>query len=250
MKINYYHQTKNRFISKAKKIFVFAIIMVAAIWGFFWIPNFKVSNIEINNSLVRKSQVSTALASILNEQNNFYIPKSNFFLFSEQEAEKLILESDMGVVKIAKKFPNTLKLDFLEIKPKFIYCDKNCFYVDKNGLAYEIAPTFTESPVPFLEVNSRVKMGDYVISSKEALFLADFLKEIEKLGVKTEKIAIENDFNIFLKEGWRLILLKDESRSPEDIIQKLKLLLDQKIKNSPLDYIDMRFPNKAFYKLK
>ena len=250
MKINYYHQTKNRLISKAKKVFAFTIITTAAIWGFFWIPFFKISNVEINNPLIRKSQVGLVLESIFSKKSGFYAPKNNFFLFSAEEAEQRILESDLGVAKVSKKFPNKIELEFLEIKPKFIYCDGGCYYADKTGFLYEVAPIFTESPIPFLEIESTAKVGDYVLNSNDASFLTEFTDEIKKFGLLTDKIKIENDFQIFLKQGWHIILLKEESRPAKEISEKINLILEQKIKNSSIDYIDMRFPNKAFYKLK
>lgn len=257
MKVNYYNQTKSKIAQKIKKAFLLTALAIAAIWGFFWIPYFKISKIEINNRLIRQSQVGSALEPFLNKTGDFYVPKDNFFLFGTKDAEELILKSDMGVAKVNKKFPNKIELEFLEIKPKFIYCNNldvqrlsECFYVDRSGFLYELAPNFTENPLPLLETGSEAKVGDYILNPAEASFLSDFVAELGEIGFDTEKIKIEKDLTIFFKQGWHIILLKNETRSPKEIAEKLKLILDQKIKNSPLDYIDMRFPNKAFYKLK
>jgi|SRR3989344_76296 len=250
IKINYYHQKKERFFRQAKKAILLMILISATIWGFFWIPYFQISEIKINNQLIRKSQVSEALAPLINKKNNFYTPKDNFFLFSVKNAQEFILESDLGVARVNKKFPNKIELEFFEIKPKFIYCNNECFYVDKNGFLYEFAPVFTESPIPSIKTDLSGKIGDYILSPENALFLSNFLLEIAKIGLNANKILLENDFKIFLKQGWHIILLKNESRKSEELAEKIKLILEQKIKNLPLDYIDMRFPNKAFYKLK
>ncbi|MEK7503351.1 MAG: hypothetical protein AAB556_02835 [Patescibacteria group bacterium] len=251
IKINYYHQKKERFFRQAKKTGWLVLLGGAAVWGFFWIPYFKISNIEINNPLIRQSQVNLAFASFFEEKNDFFAPMSNFFLFSSEKAEKIILESDLGVAKVNKKFPNKIELEFLEIKPKFIYCNEDCFYANKTGFLYELAPSFTENPIPFIETGSEVKkIGDYILSLKEAEFLADFLSEVSRMDLNAETISVENDFKIFLKQNWHIILLKNEPRSGAELAEKLKLILEQKVKNSSLEYIDMRFPNKAFYKLK
>lgn len=250
IKINYYHQKKERFFRRTKKVILFIALACIAIWGFFWIPYFKISNIATNNNLIRKSQISSALALFLNKKNNFFVPRDNFFLFSSAQAEQLILENDLGVAKISKKFPNKIELEFLEIKPKFIYCDTDCFYADKNGFLYENAPKFSENPIPLIEIDLKAKIGDYILLPKEALLLTDFLSNIEKIGLNANRIKSEKDFKIFLEQGWHIILLRNETRQGEKLAEKLKLILEQKIKDSALDYIDMRFPNKAFYKLK
>lgn len=257
MKINYYNQTKSRIDQKIKKALLLTVLAAAAIWGFFWIPYFKISKIEINNRLIRQSQVSSALEPFLNKTDNFYVPKDNFFLFSAKDAQEFILKNDLGIVEVNKKFPNKIELKFLEIKPKFIYCNPyrgstsiDCYYMDKRGFLYEFAPNFTENPLPLIETGSEAKVGDYILMSDRASFLSDFVVELGKMNLDAKKIKAEKDLTIFLKQGWHIILLANETRPPEEIAEKLKLILDQKIKNSPLEYIDMRFPNKAFYKLK
>jgi cell division septal protein FtsQ len=166
-------------------------------------------------------------------------------------AEEAILQSGLGVADVEKKFPNKILVDFKEIKPKFLYCkEQNCFYIDKEGILYETAPFFSDSPLPVLELEKDLKIGEEFLPKNESMFLLELQKEIQILGFQIKKIKIENDIKLTMNEGWQLILLL-ENKDSEGIVEKLSLLFERKIKDSlKLEYIDMRFPNKAFYKLK
>ena len=83
---------------------------------------------------------------------------------------------------------------------------------------------------------------------------------LSKLDIETKIIEITNqnqsrapfNFNeikIFTPKEWYIYL--DLQISAEVAINNIKLLFEQKIKNDKdkLQYIDMRFENKAFYML-
>lgn len=255
MKIIYYNQKKDKLIKKAKKIAVFAAISVIGIWSFLWLPFFRVKKIEINDSLVNKKEVEEKLGLSLSSITQFFLPRNNFFLFPSKIAEEAILDSGLGVAEIEKKFPNKISIDFKEIKPKFLYCEESeCFYIDKSGTPYETAPFFSDSPLPvleFLETPKKIlKLGEEFFSKDEANFLIDFGKDIKRLNLSIKKIVVEKDIKLTMNEEWQLIILLGE-KDYKDIVEKLSLIFERKIKDrSNLKYIDMRFPNKAFYKLK
>lgn len=253
IRINNYTQKKGRFISKIKQIFLLLIVGIAALWSFFWLPYFRINEVEINDPLVNKREVEEKLGLSLSSLNKLFLPKNNFFLFPSNVAQKAILESGLGVADIEKKFPNKISVNFIEIKPKFLYCEqKICFFVDKDGVPHETAPFFSDSPLPILEIDgAEAKLGKGLLVKSEANFLLEFQQEIKKFGLEIKKIEINKDIKLTINDGWQLILILGEEKEPKSIAQKLFLIFERKIKDSSrLEYIDMRFPNKAFYKLK
>lgn len=230
---------------------IFTLSAAAVTWSFFWLPYFRISKIEISDPLVNRQEVEEKLAFSFSSSSKFFLPKNNFFLFPSKIAEDAIFESDLGVAEIQKKFPNKILVDFKEIKPKFLYCGEHeCFYIDKNGVPYETAPIFSDSPLPILELkDAQIKLGKEIFPKNEAEFILNFESEIKNFGLSIKKINIENDIKLKMNEGWQLTLLFG-NKDYKNIAQKLLLIFEQKIKDrSKLEYIDMRFPNKAFYKL-
>lgn len=255
IRINHYNQTKASIAQKIKKIVLLFIIFVTAVWSFFWLPFFRIKEIEINDPLISKREVEEKLTFTFSSLTRFFLPQNNFFLFPSKIIEEAILESGIGVADVEKKFPNKIFVDFKEIKPKFLYCKANaCFYIDKDGIPYETAPFFSDSPLPVLEFlgaqKKELKLGEEFLPKIEAGFFLDFGNEAKRLNLSIKKIEIENDIKLTMNEEWQLILLFGE-KDYKDILEKLSFLFERKIKNrSKLEYIDMRFPNKAFYKTK
>ncbi|MEK7559991.1 MAG: hypothetical protein AAB522_01685 [Patescibacteria group bacterium] len=251
MKIVYYNQEKKH--RNWIKIAILCATTAAALWSFFWLPYFRISQIKINDPLVDRGEIEEKLSSLLASFTKFYLPKNNYFFFPKEAAEKIILESGIGVANIQKKFPNKILVDFKEIKPKFLYCkEDSCFYIDKNGVPYESAPFFSNSPIPVLEVNKDIKLGEIFLETRIANFLIEFEKEIQKLGLKLKQVKIDQDIRLITSEDWYLILsLKSDMEDAQNIAKKLTLLFERTIKDrTNLEYIDMRFPNKAFYKIR
>ena len=250
MKIVYYNQKKNY---NWIKLTIFVLIVVVGAWSFFWLPYFRISNVEINDPLVNKREVEEKLGLSLSSLTQFFLPKNNFFLFPSKIAEEVILESGLGVAEVEKKFPNKISIDFKEVKPKFLYClSEECFYLDKNGILYETAPFFSDSPLPileFVEKQKKIKLGEALLPKNEIEFFLNFIEEIKQQNLYIKKIELENDIKLAINEGWKLMLVFGE-KNYKNITEKLFLLFERKIKDrSRLEYIDMRFENKAFYKL-
>ena len=57
-------------------------------------------------------------------------------------------------------------------------------------------------------------------------------------------------YEIYLKEGWYVIL--NNENEPESSFNNLELVLGETVKEkrSKLEYVDLRFGNKVFFKLK
>lgn len=148
----------------------------------------------------------------------------------------------------------------LEVEPKqpkaapwLIFCSDTCFYVDGKGILSESAPRFSENPLPEIVIDgvSNIKLGARIMEEAAVKFISVFFSNIKSADAEPARIeATGNGAKIILKEGWHVLVYFDTS--PEEIADNLKLLLDQKIKEKrrELEYIDMRFPNKAFYKFR
>lgn len=142
----------------------------------------------------------------------------------------------------------------IKAPPWLIFClADNCFYVDKSGVLSESAPRFSENPLPELAIGGEpdIKIGERAMKEAAVKFLNVFFSAIKSIGAEPSRVEIlSNELKIVLKEDWYIFTSFDAP--PEKTVANLKLLLDQKIKEkrADLEYVDMRFPNKAFYKLR
>ena len=253
---DYYKKRRRRqFIGKAV-IFGGGLLLILVIaWGFFWIPYLRVANIKIEG-YADENSVKTALTGYLFSLNKFFLPQNNFFLLNTEGVEQILREKGFDLLEASKQIPNKLLIRFISKPPLFIFCqDRNiCFYINSAGVLGERAPHFSENPLPELAVEGRssAKTGDQILSEPQTQFLEAFFGSLKNLNIAPLKIEVsENkDIKIFTKEGWFILASSDPDT--QEVAANLKLLLDQKIKDKrdELEYIDLRFKNKSFYKFR
>ena len=243
--------------------FLSLFLLISAVWGFFWIPYFRISNIEAVGA-DSEPDVKGAILSYLASHNRFFLPNNHYALLSTGRISAVLKESGFGLASVAKAFPDTLIIKFDKSEPWLIYClpaealakagPPDCYYVNAKGILGERTPHFSESPLPQISLknSNNVKIGDGVISGEGVAFLKNWLEALKTIDAPPAAIEFsgETELKIFLKEGWFIYLPKNSD--PQKLFYDLKLLLDQKIKEArpKLEYIDLRFENKAFYKLR
>lgn len=256
MELNNYYRVKRRRNLARRFLGLFSVgaIFLLAVWGFFWIPYFRISKIEAEVGDYDK--VGLTIKNYLSSLNAAFLPRNNFFLFSSAEIERLIKDRGFGLADVSKNFPKTLVVKFEKSRPWLIFCssEKNCYYLDERGILSEASPQFSENPIPQIEgVDApNAKLGDRILSYEDAIFVRAWFQNLKKLEAEPANILLEkgNNLKIFLKEGWFIYVSK--KLSTEKNFYDLKLLFDKKIKDRrpELEYIDLRFENKAFYKLR
>ena len=230
------------------------------LWGFFWMPYFRITNI-VADDYISGSELEQAISSYLASVNEFWLPQNNFFLFDPGKIVELLKEKEIGIAIAGKKFPKTLEIKFHDTEPWLIYClsesatetdhAEKCYYVSLSGFLIDSAPRFSENPLPRITTEGGdKKIGDSLLSDDEIFFFKTATAELKKIGITIKEIAIAKDIRLSTKENWYLLIYKDADIAK--VFADLKLLLEQKIKEgrARLEYIDMRFENKAFYKLR
>ena len=256
MDINSYYRKKRQkaFMDKFLRWLAATFLAITLFVGFLWMPFVRISKYNIEN-FDDISSIEETVTSSLKTYNKFFIPNNNFFLVSASRISNTLTDSGLGLAVVEKKFPKTLEIKFLKIDPWLIFCGTlNCFYVSREGIVSERAPKFSESPLPEITFAQppTPKLGKAIISNNQSQALAKAFSSIASLGTSATRVEFEDAdfFKIFLKEDWYIHLSLDSDM--DKTFYDLKLLLEQKIKDkrANLEYIDMRFENKAFYKLR
>lgn len=244
---------RSEFKERARRTSLYLGAIALTIWGFFWIPWLRVSQIN-SDDFVSMSEIESAVNPYMASLNSFLLPNNNFFLLRTSELENILKEKGVGVAEARKSFPQTLEIKFPQTEPWLIFCAsaENCFYVSKGGVLEDYAPQFSEKPLPEIIVEGQNgKLGDGIISAEEAVFLRGVFKNLKIMGVDPSAVSFKKDeVKVTMKEGWYLLIPKD--MSADKIFGDMKLLMEQKIKEGrlKLEYIDMRYENKAYYKLR
>jgi hypothetical protein len=136
----------------------------------------------------------------------------------------------------------------------------SCSFMDENGFIFQPAPSFSGGIfVKFIDqrqaTSSSIEnaaIGKETISEPELQKLLSFEKLLGSQAITVSKIILKKngEYEIYLKEGWYILL--NSKNEPNPSFNNLLLVLDSNIKEKrpQLEYIDLRFGNKVFFKYK
>lgn len=271
---------KNPFFhhKKSKKSFFILILILLILGGTLYFLNkssyFQIKDIQIEgNETIPSPDLENIIFQQLTKKRFFIFSQSNIFFFSKSQAKKNILKKYLlEELKIKKKLPKTLIINLKERKPAIIWVtgEKNYFIDFQGYIVREISLAqlktqpqeeiqifrseinLGDSPIIYDLSSSSVQIGQQIISQKLINFvnqLTDLIKENITLGISHYQISSQTakEINLITIQGPKVYF--SQELSLENQINNLKVLLDQKIPDpSKLEYIDLRFGERIFWK--
>ncbi len=233
-------------------------ILATVIAFLFYIPSLRITKLIISGlSPIDEKQLRREVLAALATREYFIIPKDHLLFFPKNEIYALLQNKfRVRAFKLEKDFPSTIKIEVTERETWAVWCSADatkCLLLDKDGLAFESATGFSGSAILKI-VDAR---GDDFIG-KNILPLENFLKIrelVEKApGIMKETVGTINikssgkTYLIYAKSGWYM-LIDDETDVPK-ALENLRIALNSEIKENRknLEYIDLRFQDKIFYR--
>ncbi len=251
--------------------FVLALLIVFVATSH--INKLRIKNINISgNKVIDTDKIELIIRDTIKGNYLYILPKSSFLFLPK---EKIIdnLTTEYGRLKdINFHIDNTesMSVSLAEREGKYIWCgdvlsvesiseDNPCSFMDESGYVFDIAPFFSGN-VYFRFFG----ILDNKTFSKNIWPKIMTLKErVENMGLKPVALYIKDDgdMNIYLSS--RSVLTEaPEIRFKKDFVlektvENLQaavatepLLSDLKNKNKTLEYIDLRFGNKVYFKFR
>jgi len=256
-------------------VFWLSILSVMIIAGFLYLfcssDFFQTKEIKISgNSKASGEEIERIIKENLNEKILFFSTE-NIFLLNSKRINQEILKKipQISDLKIRKKFWGILSVSVTERMAIAVICqnieeeNKNCFFVDKEGVVFEpIVNAVNEGKQKLL--GNHLNLPELKMSSPTDIFLGKKVLWKERLSdlFKTEsalkninviireiKIISNDRVDFQTEEGWQIFFNSEKDMQRQ--MTKLKTILEKEIpaeKRTGLEYIDLRFGNFAPYK--
>lgn len=195
------------------------------------------------------------------------IPKQSIFLIRGKTLEQGLLKNfpRLKTVEISRRFPDTLAIVVEERDLWAILCndgytpenteDLSCLYLDQTGFAFEEAPYSVGSLI--LKVRTdypEINPGRQILAPETAKGIERLQEQAQEAGIRAWRYElfgqVPSEIKMETDEGFALFFLREDDFA--NAFRVLKTLLEREIKDKrkALEYIDLRFGNKAFYRLK
>ena len=238
------------------------------------IPKLNISIVNISgNKIIDTEKINEVVLENLNGYYLYFIPKSNFLIYPKKKIIKDITEKYRRLTNInfSLSGAETLDISVSEREGKYIWCgdilsdldlnptDNTCSFLDNTGYAFDTSPYFSGN-VYFKFFGKLTNNQFYpelwnkLVVLKEAL--SDMNLRPASLYIKTDgDIEIYLVSNILPPDSPKIILksvfiLDKTKENLQAAVNTEPLLSDLKSKNKILEYIDLRFGNKVYYKFR
>lgn len=244
------------------KIFQIGFPLVFLV-GFFWfaridflqIKNFEVAGVKT----IPAEELKNLASSFASGNKLFFIPKSNYFVLSKNNLASAITSrfSSAEKIEISKNILNqTAVLKITEREIDSLWCNDNkCFPMTEEGLVFDW-PDGIEKRGEEIIFKGLIE-GDPIMQN---FATPEKMKNYENListfkdnKILISEINIESSDKAVAKSNIGNIIFNPEEKDLATVAQNVLLLINEiKSKSPPASflYLDARFGNKIFYKLK
>ncbi len=241
---------------------VVLVLLGAALVGVSYIPALRVDTVVVHGvQTLATSSVEYEVQQALSGNYAFILPRDNIFLYPRQYlATKLVRNYPvLGSVDVHAADFHTVVVNLVERQPRALWCldEPHCFFMDESGMIYAPAPTF--STAVYVSYFGTTTHGEYFwrFLTPEQFPTLSALVDALAQKVPTEKVLqvvvdANSDVSVVFAESFTLKFgLHDQGG---DVFERFSLALTSAVisahKLSDFDYIDLRFGDKLYYKLK
>jgi hypothetical protein len=236
------------------------------------VESIRISKVELSGGiLVTQPEVEKETLSFISGSYYWFFPKNNSFIYPHADLLAHLSEKfkRIDTIKINRKDFNTLSISITERKPAALWCDSSsentstserCYFVDDNGTIFVEAPYFSGDAYfryyGLVSTSSPIIGAEYLASTTEFRDISKFVSDVALLSANPIYLLSKDggEFTLILSSGAKIYF--DTKEPLSKISSNLETLLRSgtfSTTSDPtigVDYIDLRFGNKLYYKMK
>lgn len=117
------------------------LLMGVTAYALFFSSYFRMKNVSVRgNQSLEREEIENLVRSSWTEDGHAWTA-DNYFFLSTEKLERKIGESfnEIESVRVTKEFPDGLQVEIREKNPALIWCRRDCYFVNEQGVAFLIA---------------------------------------------------------------------------------------------------------------
>lgn len=264
--------TSDKLVKRKKRILIWrislvSIFLIAILGGLsFWSkhPSMKIVNIEVEGLTYMKSDsIKVAVEEELQGNYLFLFSKFNSLIYPRSFIKNRLIEEYGFIESVNLDFVNlkTIRVKIKEFEPNAKWCRKlesgtdECFLINEYGYIFTKEPLINNDQ--FVEFRGGIDgepLKKIYVSTEVYTELNDLVKLLRRLDINIKEVRTENgqDFDVITDSNVKIIV---DVRDDMDLVfENLETVIEKDAINKAqfgnLEYIDLRFGNRVFYKLK
>jgi len=252
--INPYFNQQNRGFNVFLYLKILALILL--IYLVVYSDLFKIKQVDITGlKMIEQSELETLVNQQLDSWRWRLLPQRNLLLMDRGLlAKKITSKYNLNNLTLNKGWKKLAVIVEEKVSFLIVYNQHNFYFVDEEGI---VTTMISEAEAqeywqqfPLLNIGEQsLAIGDQVISAKAVDFLIKLDEELKlkPLPIYGYEARAGDEVALVAKQGWRGIFSVDSD--PRVALDNLLLIITEKVEDqNQLEYIDIRFGDKVFYK--
>ena len=253
---------RRRFVRLAAGLIVFLLFTSSGLVGLTYLSSLQIKDVAVSGAQTLSSgTVETFARDRLSGEYWYVFSKSNIFLYPKQQiaadlikAYPVLASADVHAVDF-----HTIAVNLVEREPRALWCtqDERCLFMDENGVAYGEAPTFSE-PVylSYYGTTTGEALPKQYLTPEQFQSLSALVDALAQKISDSAIVAVDVDTNkdVSVRFANSFTLRFALSDAGGDIFERFSLALTSEPmkahKLSDFQYLDLRFGDKLYYKLR
>lgn len=242
-------------------LFFFAVIFAGLVYVSY-LPRFRVRSLSFSGlESINQEKAENITKSFLASKRFLFLPADSIFILPSQQLKKELSANFLKIkdIIIDKDYSGFLNIKIKERQLWAILCSgeeaSSCFYADDQGFLFQKAPVFNGNVIRrFLDLRgNNFGPGNTFLEPGQLNKIKYFVDKYESVyGGKITEVILEPEgiYKMQTDKGWDIII--DSQTGQEEAFENMQIALSSEIKEKAdaLNYIDLRFGNKIYYKFK
>lgn len=256
--------SRKRKKNKSLKLYLYGFSLLVLLVGglfFFRMASFQVDKVRVIGAGSAESEIKQGSEKLLTGSYLFLVPRSSIFFYPQEEITSFIKSQFPEVASVSASVSPSglLEIKVLERQESALWCRGNdCYNMDATGFVFS-RNVEDKNLIKYHGVISGEPVGQTYGKDGLLPHLRELVGKLSDIGIEARSVSVidQADVEIYFSDssGSSVIkfLLKDISDS--QILDNVSLFLGRlKAGNAGtlpnFEYIDARYGNKIFYKLK
>lgn len=236
------------------------------------LPVLQITTVAVSGTtIVSNDDVRNHIETMLSGSYAFVIPKRSALVYPKKKILLSLAETFPRLKDLSLRLENTQKISLTtaERAGVYLWCGEvfsnttPCFYMDEHGYLFAPAPTFSGAIYRKFFGGTIAKnvrtVGNQILETKAFEDITLFADGLEAIGLAPNAVILGQETNELLtsfpvKNNWGRIIVRTDSdlSAVLSYIQAAILVDPLKTKlatnRNGLEYIDLRFDKKVYYK--
>lgn len=241
-----------------------ALLLCAAIVGFFYIPAFAIRDIQVEGvGSLSVESIQTRVQESLRGRRYLVFPKKNAFVYSDAAVASDLKTAfpKLDTIVVSLENFHSIKVVVTERKPYATFCGASpdvpqspCLFLDVSGVAYEPAPDFSDNAYVRWYGGGALVSGARYLAEEKFRSVSALVDAFHSVKLEPMSAYVNEVEDVSVKDRSGLEVRFTLSRKPEEVLNLLRAALISEVlvgkALSSIEYIDLRFGNRLYYRLR